>query len=577
MGLIMNTDILKEQARELASPFIRQGYKPQGLHHYTSADGEWLYSRMRLNHPEKTKIIRPFYQENGSYIIGEPKFQGKKPLYQLPLIKGADTVFWVEGEKKVDALVGLGLIATTSGGATSHDGADFEPLRGKRVIVWADFDESGKAHAEAVKGILGGLNCEVIAIDVERLNLPVKGDVVDWLEMNPSATKVDVLALPLMPQEKTVEQGVVLLKASELKPKPINWIWDGWVAGGKFHLLGGVAGTGKTTISLALASSITNGGRFPDNSRSPCGNVVVWTGEDDISDTLTPRLMAMGANLDRVHFVQGVLSEDGEQPFNPSTDMPSLQQAIAKIGDVRLLIIDPIVSVVRGDSHKNAEVRKDLTPLIHMAESMGFAIIGITHFSKGTSGREPIERITGSLAFGAVARVVLVASKSKGEDGDDIRIFLRAKSNIGADNGGFEYSLEQATTEGGIETSRVLWGNAIEGSARELLGSAEDDSDGGSMSECMRFLSSILSDGELSATEVKKDCIGAGYSISTMNRAKKNLGIEAKKIGIGKGSCWVWAIPKILNNHKDSQPENLRAFGQIENLRTDLPMIEGEI
>ena len=573
----MNAEIIKEQARAFASPYIKQGYKPQGLHHYTNAKGEWLYSRMRLNHPEKSKVIRPFYQENGNFILGEPKFKGKKPLYQLPLIKDAETVFWVEGEKKVDVLVGLGLVATTSGGATSHDGADFEPLRGKRVVVWADFDESGKAHAGAVKAILKGLNCEVISIDVESLNLPVKGDVVDWLQMNPSATKEDVLALPLLPKEIKAEQGVILLKASELKPKRINWIWDGWIAGGKFHLLGGVAGTGKTTISLALASSITIGGRFPDGTRSPSGNVVVWTGEDDISDTLTPRLMAMGANLDKVHFVQGVIGEDGEQPFNPSTDMPILQQAISKVGDVKLLIIDPIVSVVKGDSHKNAEVRKDLAPLIQMAESMGFAIIGITHFSKGTSGREPIERITGSLAFGAVARVVLVASKSKSDDGEDVRIFLRAKSNIGADNGGFEYSLEQAKTEGGIETSRVLWGQAIEGSARELLVDAEDDSDGGSMAECVQFLSSILSDGEMPAQEVKKDCIGAGHSISTMNRAKKKLGIEAKKIGIGRGSYWVWEMPKVFNHYKDSQPKNMRTFGQVENLRSDFPIIEGEV
>ena len=573
----MNTDIIKEQARAFASSFIKQGYKPQSLHHYTSAEGEWLYSRMRLNHPEKTKIIRPFYQENGNFILGEPKFQGKKPLYQLPLIKDADTVFWVEGEKKVDVLVGLGLVATTSGGATSHDGADFEPLRGKRVVIWADFDDSGKVHAGAVKAILKGIHCEVISIDVESLNLPVKGDVVDWLQINPLATKENVLALPLLPQEIKAEQGVILLKASELKPKPINWIWDGWIAGGKFHLLGGVAGTGKTTISLALASSITNGGRFPDNTRSPSGNVVVWTGEDDISDTLTPRLMAMGANLDKVHFVKGVIGEDGEQPFNPSTDMPILQQAISKVGDVKLLIIDPIVSVVKGDSHKNAEVRKDLAPLIQMAESMGFAIIGITHFSKGTSGKEPIERITGSLAFGAVARIVLVASKSKSDDSEDVRIFLRAKSNIGADNGGFEYSLEQAVTEGGIETSRVLWGDAIEGSARELLVDAEDDSDGGSMAECMQFLNSILSNGEMPATEVKKDCIGAGHSISTMNRAKKKLGIEAKKIGIGRGSSWVWEMPKVFNNYKDTHTQNLRTFGEVENLRTDLPIIEGEI
>ncbi|MCW1965158.1 AAA family ATPase [Polynucleobacter sp.] len=573
----MNIETIKQQARVLASQFINQGYKPQGLHHYTDVQGEWLYSRMRLSHPDKSKLIRPFYERDGNFVLGEPKFDGKKPLYQLPLIKDAEIIFWVEGEKKVEALVELGLVATTSGGATSHEGADFEPLRGKSVVIWADFDEAGKVHAKAVKTILEGIDCDVALIDVEGLKLPPKGDVVDWIELNPSATKEDVLALPKLPKEPKVEHGVVLLKASDLSPQPINWIWNGWVAGGKFHLLGGVAGTGKTTISLALASSISNGGRFPDGTRSPSGNVVVWTGEDDISDTLTPRLMAMGANLDKVHFVQGVIGEDGEQPFNPSTDMPILQQAISKVGDVKLLIIDPIVSVVKGDSHKNAEVRKDLAPLIQMAESMGFAIIGITHFSKGTSGREPIERITGSLAFGAVARVVLVASKSKSDDGEDVRIFLRAKSNIGADNGGFEYSLEQATTEGGIETSRVLWGEAIEGSARELLVDAEDDSDGGSMAECMQFLSSILSDGEMPAQEVKKDCIGAGHSISTMNRAKKKLGIEAKKIGIGRGSYWVWEMPKVFNDYKDSQPKNMRTFGEVENLCGELPIIEGEI
>ncbi len=552
MGLIMDTDIIKQHARELASQFIKQGYKPQGLYHYKSADGEWLYSRMRLNHPEKSKIIRPFYKDNGNYILGEPKFKGKKPLYQLPLIKDAETIYWVEGEKKADALIALGLVATTSGSATSHDGADFDPLRGKRIVIWADFDESGKVHAEAVKSILEKLNCGVTSIDVDRLNLPVKGDVIDWLQMNPSAKKEEVLALTILPNELKTTHEVILLKASELKPKPINWIWDGWIACGKFHLLGGVAGTGKTTISLALASSITIGGKFPDNSRSPCGNVVIWTGEDDIADTLTPRLMAMGANLERVHFVQGVISEDGEQPFNPSTDLPILQQAILKIGSVKLLIIDPIVSVVKGDSHKNAEVRKDLSPLIYMAESMGFAIIGITHFSKGTSGREPIERITGSLAFGAVARIVLVASKSKSDDGEDIRIFLRAKSNIGADDGGYEYSLEQTFINGEIETSKVQWKDAIEGTARDLLVDAESEVDGGCLTDCMQFLSSILSAGEMHANEVKKDCLGAGYSISTMNRAKKKLGIEAKKIGINKGSYWVWKIPKILKDHKGS-------------------------
>ena len=372
------------------------------------------------------------------------------------------------------------------------------------------------------------------------------------------------------------EQSAVLQKASELKPKPINWIWNGWIAGGKFHLLSGVAGTGKTTISLALVSSITTGGYFPDGSKASKGNVVVWTGEDDVCDTLTPRLMAMEADLDKVHFIQGMKTGNEERPFDPSTDFPFLKDAIEKIGNVKVLIIDPIVSVVKGDSHKNAEVRKDLTPLVQMAEQLGFAIIGITHFSKGTSGREPIERITGSLAFGAVARVVLVASKTKNEEGDDIRIFLRAKSNIGVDEGGFEYSLESATTDNGIETSRVLWGSLIEGSARELLGEAEEESDGGGIKGCISLITDLLAYGEVSAKQMEKDCTGAGYTHATIRRAKKKLGVKPVKKGMGANGYWLWELPKMLNISKDAHTQSVNTLGKSEHLN-DLEIVEGEL
>jgi len=384
--------------------------------------------------------------------------------------------------------------------------------------------------------------------------------------------------------DKVIEPGqgsalAILIKASELSPVPIEWVWYGWIASGKFHLLGGVAGTGKTTISLALASIITNGGEFPGGTRAHKGQVVIWTGEDDICDTLTPRLMAMGADLDKVHFVQAIKKGAEERPFDPSLDMALLKEAIAKIDNVKLLIIDPIVSVVKGDSHKNAEVRKDLAPLIQMAESSGFAIIGITHFSKGTAGREPIERITGSLAFGAVARVVLVASKSQNEEGEDVRIFLRAKSNIGADDGGFEYSLKQATTDNGIETSQVSWGKALEGSARELLGAAEEEFDSGGIEGCMSLISYLLKYGEISSNQMEKDCKGAGYSFATTRRAKKKLGVKSRKTEGSKG-IWVWYLPKTLNMLKDAHTQNvntLNALGESKCLSSNSQIIEGEL
>src|SRR2546421_742119 len=98
--------------------------------------------------------------------------------------------------------------------------------------------------------------------------------------------------------------------------------------------------------------------------------------------------------------------------------------------DLRAIMIDPIVVVVKGNGHNNAEVRRDMAKLYEFAEQTGVAIIGITHFTKGTMGQDPASRVTGSLAFGAVSRVVLAAAKD--ESGNRRRL-VRAKSNIGPD------------------------------------------------------------------------------------------------------------------------------------------------
>lgn len=126
------------------------------------------------------------------------------------------------------------------------------------------------------------------------------------------------------------------------------------------------------------------------------GNAVIWSGEDDPKDTLVPRLMAANADLSRVHFVVDAIGPDGPRPFDPARDMPLLQSQVERLGDVRLIVVDPIVSAVAGDSHKNAEVRRGLQPLVDLASKIGACLVGITHFTKGTSGRDTTERVTGS-------------------------------------------------------------------------------------------------------------------------------------------------------------------------------------
>lgn len=322
-----------------------------------------------------------------------------------------------------------------------------------------------------------------------------------------------------------------------LKPTPIVWLWQYWLAVGKLHILAGAPGQGKTTIAVAMAATVTAGGRWPDGSRCEQGNILIWSGEDDAADTLLPRLLAAGADRARCFFIEGSRRDGEVVPFDPARDLPQLQAAIEQIGGIKLLIVDPVVSAVTGDSHKNTEVRRALQPLVDMGAACGCAVLGITHFAKGGQGTDPAQRVVGSVAFTAVARVVLVALKVKGKDGEDARILARGKSNIGPDDGGFEYHLEQAEPIPGIQASRIAWGKSVEGSARDLLTDPEDqteDSDdvGGFAWPFVRWPGA--------SKDRFAEASGAGYSRDQVQRAARKMGVDRQKTGMAGG--WVWRL-----------------------------------
>uniref|UniRef100_UPI001B8AA629 AAA family ATPase n=1 Tax=Collimonas silvisoli TaxID=2825884 RepID=UPI001B8AA629 len=139
---------------------------------------------------------------------------------------------------------------------------------------------------------------------------------------------------------RAVANGVELVCAASIQPEAIAWLWGGWLAAGKFHILAGPPGTGKTTLAMYFAATIANGGLrghgWPDKSFAPAGNVVLWSGEDGIADTIIPRLLASGESVDRI-FVVGETSENGRsRPFEPATDLKLLRNKICEIGNVRL-------------------------------------------------------------------------------------------------------------------------------------------------------------------------------------------------------------------------------------------------
>lgn len=348
---------------------------------------------------------------------------------------------------------------------------------------------------------------------------------------------------PVRPLPVQLTDGVVLTRGSDLRPEPIAWLWKDWLALGKLHILAGAPGQGKTTLALAMAATVTCGGRWPDGSRCSAGKVLIWSGEDDPADTLLPRLLAMGADASRVYFITATRVDGEAHPFDPARDMQQLITEAERIGDVRLLVVDPVVSAVAGDSHKATEVRRALQPIVDLGAAIRAAVLGISHFSKGSAGRDPTERVVGSMAFGAVARVVLCAAKVQGDNEDrDRRILVRSKSNIGPDEGGFEYSIEHQQLDAlpGIQASCISWGSAIEGTARELLAEVEADTKDGEAQDVESFLRSLLADSPMPVKAVKADADGAGYSWDQVKRASIRIGVEKRKDGLRGG--WIWAL-----------------------------------
>ena len=338
---------------------------------------------------------------------------------------------------------------------------------------------------------------------------------------------------------------VKVASAASIKPVAIRWLWPGWLAKGKLHILAGAGGTGKTTLLIGLIATITTGGRWPDGSRcSEPGNALIWSSEDDPADTLIPRLTAAGADMSRVYIIQGRTNAQGDaDPFDPANDIALLRETANEIGGVSLLMLDPIVSAVKGDMHKANDVRRALQGVVDFAEQNLCAIVGISHFAKGGAGSSPTDRVIGSQAFSALARTVLVAAK---QEDSDLRVLARAKSNIGTDEGGVSYTIETCTIDGEITTTHVAWGDLIEGSAREILGDvegAEDDTrlNDDDPSEALRR---ILKDGPMIGKQAKSLMAENGFSAKQTRTAREKLSVVTVREGFGKEIKTLWSLPQ---------------------------------
>lgn len=341
---------------------------------------------------------------------------------------------------------------------------------------------------------------------------------------------------------------VVLQRADEVHMRPVAWLWRWWLPRAKLTILAGSPEAGKTTLAMSIAATLTNGGRFPDGSEAHLGHVLIWSAEDDIEDTLAPRLAAAGADLSRAHFVRSVNSDGKDRMFDPATDLPALASAAKHIEGLALIIIDPIAVIVLGDSARNNEVRRALQPVVDMAAELKCAVLGITHMNKRSKGVTPLDRVNGSVAFGAVARMVWVCA-SDGNGSDARRVLVRAKTNLGPSGGGFSFALEERRVKHCGMLRAVVWGDALEGRAIDLLrdveGTEADVELSGTQADrddAEDFLRSLLAGGEIDNREVKAAAKAQGISDYALRRARETLKVTTRREGHGSAMRSYWRM-----------------------------------
>jgi putative DNA primase/helicase len=498
--------------------------------------------------------------ENGRWVNGWPA----RPFlpYRLPQLRDAlpeVPVFAPEGEKDCERLAALGLIATcNSGGASkSKDPKKSkwwpelnQHFAGKQLVyVLEDNDEPGRLLGDAKISALTPVVSEVVRVRFPELR--EGGDVSDWLDqLNPRTARATLEARCEQARKQNTTCSYVLVRASDIVPRAMDWLWNGHIARGSQELLTGVPGGGKSQIHCALVAAATTGGEWPDGCNGiPPGNVIMLTAEDCLDQTIVPRLIAAGADRARVHILKKIRKDNKERMFLLNEDLEQLELVIRKIGNVWLITIDPITAYMGSkiDSHRATDVRGQLGPLADLAERANVALSAITHPPKHSTQRA-IDHFIGSQAFIAAARIGHMAIEEVNEDEQGHRsptgrsLFTNPKNNVSRKMPTLAYRIAEKQFDGGIKAAYVIWEDIVDITADQAIAATAPAKKNKSES-VVEFLFDVLASRPVPFEIVEQRATAYGFSKHQLDYAKQKIDVVAFKEKTFQGR-WFWALPQ---------------------------------
>ena len=348
-------------------------------------------------------------------------------------------------------------------------------------------------------------------------------------------------------------QPLILERFSDIIPRETNWIIPEWLAQGQLTLLAGMPGKGKTTLAMKIASLVTTGGKWPSGDALPKGEVLFFTNEDNPETTISRNLIANQADRTKIYNIKKAYDpkEKDYVHFDPSIHLPQLIAGIEQKPDIRLIIIDPILSVIAGlkDEYKAASIRARLSPLTEFAMQRDIGILGITHFVKrhNAKGSTVQDWTIGSQAWVGVCRMQWAVGKMENNE----LVLMKSKTNEASEEGGYKYAVEKTQIHSGEKVMmgmRVDFGEEVPGYVDDVLNveqsSPKEEESKSKTEEAMDFIRLFFdtSDGPVHWSVVEQEAhaaggINAGTLKSARARMRKEIGSfkEAKQNG-----SWLW-------------------------------------
>ena len=299
----------------------------------------------------------------------------------------------------------------------------------------------------------------------------------------------------------------------------VKWLWKPYIPLGKVCVIQGDPGDGKTTLALALSALLSRGQPLPETDCEPIsGEILYQSAEDQVSDTLEPRLAAMGADCSKISNIS--------VPFNDiEKDCELLENAIREVGAV-LFVLDPLQAFIGkgNDMTRAADMRRLMSGLAIAAAKTECAVVAIGHMNKAERSKT-LYRGLGSIDIAASARSVLHVGRSA-ED-REIRVMTHIKSSLAKEGSPLAFAIG--------DNSMVEFLGHYDGEVR----ASEVPSDDTKRETAKDIILKMLADGSKPCTEIYAACKAAGIlSERTVDEAKKELGVKS----VRKAHGWEWEL-----------------------------------